>query len=129
MEIADKREIDYSILARIGLEPLTFDKGEHILSQGDVGDEMFLLREGCAAIVVNNSQLEVIGAGGIFGEMGLVDGAPRSASVVALEPCQVVPVSERTFLYLVHETPYFALDVMRTLAGRVRRMNDKVLTL
>ena len=48
---------------------------------------------------------------------------------IGLEPCQVVPISERTFLYLVHETPYFALDVMRTLAGRVRRMNDKVLTL
>lgn len=48
--------------------------------------------------------------------------------MVALEPCEVVPVTERTFLYLVHETPYFALDVMRTLATRVRRMNEEILT-
>ena len=60
--------------------------------------------------------------------MGLIDGSPRSASVIALEPCEVVPVNERSFLYLVHETPYFALDVMRTLATRIRRMNEKLLT-
>ena len=128
MDMPD-REMDFGILTKIGLEPIRFEKDAQIVEQGSIGHEMYLLRKGRAAIIVNGSPVEEIGVGGVFGEMGLIDGSPRSATVVALEPCEVVPVTEKTFLYLVHETPYFALDVMRTLAARIRRMNDKVVTL
>jgi CRP-like cAMP-binding protein len=122
----EKRELDFGILTKIGLQPLVLEKDQHVFEQGSTGSEMFLVRKGRLAIVVNGKQVEEVGSGGVFGEMGLIDGSPRSATVVALEPCEVVPVSERSFIYLVHETPFFALDVMRTLAGRIRRMNDKI---
>ena len=128
MDVIDKREMDFGILTTIGLQPVSFEKDQTIVEQGSAGKEMYLLRSGRAAIVVNGEQIEEVGVGGVFGEMGLIDGSPRSASVIALEPCEVVPVNERSFLYLVHETPYFALDVMRTLATRIRRMNEKLLT-
>ena len=60
--------------------------------------------------------------------MGLLDGSPRSTTLVALKRSEVFPVTERTFLFLVHETPHFALDVMRTLAARVGRMNEELPT-
>ncbi|NIA71797.1 cyclic nucleotide-binding domain-containing protein [Pelagibius litoralis] len=129
MDIADKREMDFGILTNIGLEPLGFEAGQTIIEQDTTGHEMYLVHKGRVAIVVNGAQVEEVGAGGVFGEMGLIDGSPRSASVLALEPSEVVPVTERTFLYLIHETPYFALDVMRTLTARVRHMNEKILTL
>ena len=129
MDIADKREMDFGVLTNIGLESLAFEAGQTIIEQDTTGHEMYLVRKGRVAIVVNDAQVEEVGVGGVFGEMGLIDGSPRSASAVALAPSEVVPVTEKTFLYLIHETPYFALDVMRTLAARVRRMNDKVLTL
>jgi CRP-like cAMP-binding protein len=122
----EKRKIDFGIMARIGMQPVVFEKDQQVFEQGSTGNEMFLVRKGRLAIVVNGKQIEEVGSGGVFGEMGLIDGSPRSATVVALETCEVVPVSERNFIYLVHETPFFALDVMRTLVGRIRRMNEKV---
>ena len=128
MATPENRKIDFGILTKIGLQPIAFDKDQQVFEQGSAGHEMFLVRKGRLAIVVNGKQIEEVGAGGVFGEMGLIDGSPRSATVVALEPCEVVPVTERNFVYLVHETPFFALDVMRTLAGRIRRMNERVVT-
>ncbi|MGD1876362.1 MAG: Crp/Fnr family transcriptional regulator [Kiloniellaceae bacterium] len=128
MATPENRKIDFGILPQIGLQPIAFDKDQQVFEQGSAGHEMFLVRKGRLAIVVNGKQIEEVGAGGVFGEMGLIDGSPRSATVVALEPCEVVPVTERNFVYLVHETPFFALDGMRTLAGRIRRMNERVVT-
>ncbi len=64
---------------------------------------------------------ETLSAGGIFGEMALIDGSPRSATARAKTACEVAPINEKSFLFLVHETPFFAIAVMRTLAERLRR--------
>jgi CRP-like cAMP-binding protein len=56
--------------------------------------------------------------------MALVDSAPRSADAVALTDVTLVPVSERQFLFLVSETPYFALNVMRLMARRLRHQQS-----
>jgi CRP-like cAMP-binding protein len=68
--------------------------------------------------------METLGPGGIFGEMALIDGTVRSATVRAKTDCEVAPINEKTFLFLVHETPFFAIAVMRALAGRLRHMNE-----
>jgi CRP/FNR family transcriptional regulator, cyclic AMP receptor protein len=57
--------------------------------------------------------------------MALVDGARRSATVRALVPSTVIPVDERRFLFMVQQTPFFALRVMRVLTARVRAMNER----
>jgi CRP-like cAMP-binding protein len=55
----------------------------------------------------------------------MVDGARRSATVRALVPSTVIPVDERQFLFMVQQTPFFALRVMRVLTARVRAMNER----
>lgn len=65
--------------------------------------------------------VETLSAGGLFGEMALIDGSPRSATVRAKTLCELAPINEKNFLFLVHETPFFAIAVMRTLADRLRR--------
>ena len=55
--------------------------------------------------------------------MALIDGAARVAAARAKTACEVAPISE-DLLFLVHETPFFAIAVMRTLAGRLRRMDQ-----
>ena len=64
-----------------------------------------------------------LAANDIFGEMALIDNQPRSATAVAVTDVELVPVSEKQFLFLVGQTPYFALKVMRVLAQRLRATN------
>src|SRR5262249_41849162 len=62
----------------------------------------------------------------IFGGMALIDSEPRSATAVAITDVELVPVSEKQFLFLVTQTPYFALRVMRILAQRLRMTNKSL---
>ena len=62
-------------------------------------------------------------ADNIFGEMALIDSEPRSATAVAITDVELVPISEKQFLFLVSQTPYFALRLMRVLAQRLRATN------
>jgi CRP/FNR family transcriptional regulator, cyclic AMP receptor protein len=105
--------IDFQMLANAGYPPVHFAAGDVIFSEGDKGDTMYVVRSGEVAIEHQGHVMESLGGGGIFGEMALIDGSPRSATVRAKTDCQVVPISEKTFLFLVHETPYFAIAVMR----------------
>jgi CRP/FNR family cyclic AMP-dependent transcriptional regulator len=67
--------------------------------------------------------LESVGPNGIFGEMALIDGSPRSATAVAAEPTEVAPIDRAAFAHLVRQNPDFALQVLRLLAARLRQMN------
>ena len=58
--------------------------------------------------------------------MALIDAARRSATVVAATDVKLIPVNEKQFLFLVSHTPYFALNVMRVLARRLRAANDAI---
>jgi CRP-like cAMP-binding protein len=64
--------------------------------------------------------------GGIFGELAIVDGAPRSLSATAATDCDVVRIDEKRFRYLVQETPYFAQEVMRVMAERLRAATHRL---
>ncbi len=80
-----------------------------------------VIRSGEVEIERDGKIVEKLGPGGIFGEMALIDGAPRAATAKAKTACEVAPITEKTFLFLVHETPFFAISVMRALADRLRR--------
>lgn len=113
--------IDFQLLANAGFPPVAFNAGDVVFRAGDKGDKMYVVRAGEVEIERDGKVVETVTAGGIFGEMALIDGAPRAAAARAKTDCEVAPVSEKTFLFLVHETPYFAIAVMRTLADRLRR--------
>jgi CRP-like cAMP-binding protein len=122
----EKSRIDFRILDRPDIPLRKYTSGDTIIRKGGVAREMFLLRKGRVDILVNDRTVEEVGAGSIFGEMSLIDHAPRAAEAVARTDCEVVPIDEKLFVSLVQDAPYFALDVMRVLARRIRAL-DKFL--
>jgi CRP/FNR family transcriptional regulator, cyclic AMP receptor protein len=104
----------------------TYIAGARIFEAGDAASEMFVVVDGEVEILLGKRVVETVGPGGIFGEMAIVDGEPRSASVVAKTDCSLVPVTRSRFTYLIQNTPFFAIEVMQILAARLRRM-DRVL--
>jgi len=99
----------------------TYRTGEVIFRVGDPGDAMYAVVDGEVEIRSNGRVLERVAAGDIFGEMGLIDQSPRSADAVAGSDCTVAPITQRRFMFLIQQTPFFAIDVMRLLSERVRR--------
>jgi len=100
--------------------------GETIFRQGDPRSVMFVVNEGEVEIQVGDRVVEVVQAGGIFGEMALIDGQPRTATAIARTDCRLVPIDQKRFQFLVQQTPYFAIEVMRVLADRLRRTNQLI---
>jgi CRP-like cAMP-binding protein len=84
---------------------------------------MYALVEGEVEISVASRVLETAGPGALIGEMALIENAPRSATAQAITDCVVVPVPQKEFLFLVQEHPTFAIQVMRVMAERLRRMD------
>ena len=101
---------------------MIFAAGQIIFREGEPGDVMYAVLEGEVEIVVQGQVIDTTGPGGIVGEMALIDAGPRSATVKAATPCTLVPVSQRRFTFLVQQTPFFALQVMRIMAERQRRL-------
>lgn len=95
--------------------------GDFVFREGEEGDAMYAVVEGEVEIRKNGRVLEVVPPGAVFGEMALIDRSARSADAVARTACTLAPVTQRRFMYLVQETPFFAIDIMRTLAERLRR--------
>ena len=115
---------DFGLLTRASAEVKSFNAGEFIFHEGDAAQDMYVVKSGAIDIRRGNRTLETIEAGGIFGEMALVDGARRSADAIAHDDAEVVAVGEKQFLFLVSQTPYFALSVMAVMARRLRTMNQ-----
>lgn len=99
-----------------------FAEGATIFEEGDFSREMFVVIEGQVDIVKDGNILETVNPGGMFGEMALIDASPRSAGAVARCDCRLVPVDQQRFQFLIQQTPFFALHVMRVLAERLRRV-------
>jgi CRP/FNR family cyclic AMP-dependent transcriptional regulator len=100
------------------------EAGEILFSEGDLGTEMFAVIEGEIELTRHGSVIEVVGPGGILGELALIDTAPRSAAARARTSARVVRVDQRQFTFLVHEHPTFALQVMAVMAERLRKTNE-----
>jgi CRP-like cAMP-binding protein len=124
--MSDEQPFDFSILDRIGAPYQHFDAGQKIFLEEDTGDAMYMVRSGRVDVITYGTVLENIRAGGIFGEMALIDDGPRSAAAMAAEPTEVVAIDKTAFLAVIRDHPQFALTVMSLLATRLRRMNKQV---
>jgi CRP-like cAMP-binding protein len=102
---------------------VVFAPGDVIIAAGESADAMYVILEGDVDIRLKNTPLDTAHSGDIIGEMALVDQTTRSASVVALTPVRLARIDRRRFLYLVQNTPTFAIDVMTVMASRIRRFN------
>lgn len=103
-----------------------FSAGATIFREGDSGDRMYVVLYGEVALSINGRCVETIGSGGILGEMALVDSGPRSATATAVNAAQLAPITAQRFTLLVQNKPEFALQIMRLLAARLRRMDALV---
>lgn len=99
-----------------------YKAGTIIFSEDQPGDVMFAVKEGEVEILHHGHHIETVHEGQFFGEMALIDKAPRSATAIARTDCKIVRVDKQKFLFLVQETPTFALQVMHQMSERLRRM-------
>lgn len=106
-------------------ETITYSAGEIIYQSGSTDDKMYAVQKGEVDIYFNGQVIETVGQDGIFGEKSLIDDQPHTTTAMAKTDVVIVPVTEARFLFLVHETPTFALQVMRVMASRLRRMTMK----
>jgi CRP-like cAMP-binding protein len=94
--------------------------GTVIFEEGSSGEEMFGVISGQVELGMTNGHSFTLGPDDTFGEMAMVDASARSATAVALEDCSLAVIDKRRFLFLIGETPGFALQVMASLAERLR---------
>jgi CRP/FNR family transcriptional regulator, cyclic AMP receptor protein len=100
--------------------------GTVIFEEGSEGDEMFGIVEGEVEVRVHGGLIRKLGPDDTFGEMAIIDSTPRSATAVAVSDVKLAVIDKRTFLFLVTETPMFALQVMSSIAERVRSHDEAV---
>ncbi len=101
-----------------------FKAGDIIFSENEPGDLMFALLEGQVRLLKGDRTLRTLEAGEVFGEMAIIEGKPRSANAVAVTNCSVAAISQKRFMTLVSQTPFFAIQMLRILSERLRQETD-----
>lgn len=102
-------------------ERVKYPAGSVIFDVGTPGKEMYVVVAGIVEMRAGLRLLETLQKGDIFGELALVDKDARSATAIALTDCELVPIDEKQFEYLLQRRPFFGLEVMRVMAQRLRR--------
>jgi CRP/FNR family transcriptional regulator, cyclic AMP receptor protein len=102
-----------------------------IMSSGDATDSLYIVLSGRLKVMMSDSEgkeviLAILGPGEFFGEMGLIDDEPRSASVVSIEPCELLSIAKRDFKRVLTENSEMAMSVMRGLVRRLREADRKI---
>ncbi len=121
------REIAGKLLA--GERTVTLEAGETLFERGDAGDGCYWLRSGVLKVCVASTKgeqriLAILGPGAIVGEMAMIDGLPRSASVAAVRACELTFVSRAAFLDILRQHPELYADIVKTLATRLRHSDE-----
>jgi len=106
-------------------------RGTTVMAEGDRIDFLYVVLSGRLKVMMGEADgkeviLSILGAGEIFGEMGLIDDAPRSASVIAIEPCELLSLTRRDFRRCMVESYDTAMTVMRVLVRRLRSADRKI---
>jgi CRP-like cAMP-binding protein len=101
-------------------EDVRVDAGKVVVSEGAAGAEFFVILDGQAAVARHGQQVATLGAGDFFGDLALLDRAPRNATVTAVTPMELVVLGQREFAALIDEVPGFAHKLLAGLARRLR---------
>jgi CRP/FNR family cyclic AMP-dependent transcriptional regulator len=106
-------------------------RGTIIMAAGDPTDSLYIVLSGRLKVMMSDADgkeviLTILGPGEFFGEMGLIDDAPRSASVIAIEPCELLVITRRDFKKCLAENFEMSMAVMRGLVRRLREADRKI---
>jgi CRP-like cAMP-binding protein len=107
-------------------DELTIDDERDLVTQGEVGKEAFIIVEGSAAVTRGGRRVATLGPGEHFGELSLLDGGPRTATVTAETPMRLLVIGQREFHWLLDEVPGLATKIMRSMAARIRDLDQKI---
>lgn len=110
---------------------IVFDAGETIFEQGDASDKCYRVLAGSVDIIIaghdgQEKRIASLGADEVFGEMGIIDPAPRSATAIAREPTACDVLSAEEVIDLMSSDPAQVMDLMKTLILRLRSSNRKL---
>lgn len=110
-----------------------YDVGEPVITQGEKGDSLFFLLEGSARVLIGGDDsvvdLTEFLPGDHFGELSMIDGLERSATVVAVTKCRVAVIDRSAMLAAMHEAPSLRLALMEQLARMIRNEQERIASL
>jgi len=114
-------------LARLAerLGEIQFRAGQHMVTQGQVGNGLYMLVSGRAEVRRGDEVVAVLEPMAVFGELAVLDQEPRDATVVALEPVTALALASWDLIAELEEDPQLALNLLRELAGRIRLLEDR----
>ncbi len=128
----------FSMLPESQLAPLTsvvtrkaFPRGTTVIAAGDSTDSLYVVISGRLKVMMSDDEgreviLSILGPSEFFGEMSLIDDSPRSASVITLEPCELLVLAKRDFKKCVSENFEMSMTLMRGLVKRLREADSKI---
>ena len=121
------QDVSRKLLA--GERPIKLREGEILFERGDTGDGCYWLRRGVVAVYVASAAgeqriLAILGQNAIVGELAMIDGLPRSASVRALRDCELTFVSRAAFTDMLRRHPELGNVIVKTLAARLRQTDE-----
>jgi len=119
---------DEAFLRRVSLlmKEATFEPGSEVFRKGDAGDVMYVVLAGDVRVHIDERTLCELGSGHHFGELALLNGETRSASVTAITPCRMLTLTQQQLGAALGQSPTVAENVLRVLARRVRELTSLV---
>jgi len=106
-------------------EDVKVDAGKVLVTEGDTGTEFFVVIDGKASVSKRGQKVAELGPGGFFGELALLDKAPRNATITAETPMELVVLGQREFAGLIDDVPEFAHKLLAGLARRLRQADSQ----
>lgn len=106
-------------------------KGQLLCREGDQGNDMYVLLKGKLQVFLRREDRKIVLAeltsGHFLGEMSLLEGEPRSADVVAVEPSELLVITKDNFKHCIQQKPELAIRIMKGLSHRLRVNNEKII--
>jgi len=107
-------------------DEVSIDAGKVLVEQGATGRECFIVLEGTGTVKRSNRKIATVGVGECVGELSLLDHGPRTATVVADTPMDLLVLGSRQFAGVLDEVPSLARKILAALASRVRELDSKI---
>ena len=104
---------------------VSFDTGQAIVERGDPGDAMYIMVSGAAEVDVGG-RFHRLERGDFFGEMAVLAGKPREATVTAVEPLEALQISADEFQAFLSTNPQIAVGMLKSLVERLREVQDRL---
>ena len=105
------------------MDEIDVPAGQVLMTQGDIGQQMFVVARGRVAVDRNGEKVNEMGPGGAVGEMALISEGPRNATVTTLEPSLLLVADHRGFHSLMDVSPTIRKRVLDGLANKIRNLD------